>query len=107
MTLEQFYGVLREMKDGYSVPVSHYHSDSKDFPRIVYFEYDEGSLNADNHRLASFDYVQISYFTQTDHDKNVKRIARLLNEHEIAYKKKTIYERENQVWHHVFDCSLL
>lgn len=120
MTLDEFEVLLETT----GMPVSHWSSDKQlDYPYIAYFEYAEGDLTAENRQVASFDYVQVSYFTTDKKDLNVKRIKDLLNDNEIAFSKKTSYEDGTNVFiededegtctlidkvvHHIFDCELL
>ena len=75
-------------------------------PYICYMEYAEKYLKANNKIADTVIKVQVDYYTITPLDSNTYIIKDALENAGVPFEYTLVYDSENEVYHHVFDCEV-
>lgn len=102
--MEQLYNLLRQtgLKVFYAVA-----DKNAQVPYIVYTDYNEKYIKADNHISDTIINVQVDFYTNTPFDSKKADILNLLDKQEILVTYKLMYDSDEKVYHHIFDCEVL
>lgn len=76
-------------------------------PYIVYTDYGERYTKADNHINTVIVNVQVDYYTDVPLDENKWKIRKALDEADVTFSYKLLYDSSEKVYHHIFDCEVL
>lgn len=106
MTLQEFRDLLLTVMPN----VHHYDAGKQTGNYIVWSEYGENALCADNKVSVSAQKVQVDYYTKTEFDPLVDQLRAALNEAEIPYSYDCDTERDGDgtllFIRHIFDCEV-
>lgn len=101
--MEELYEILSSV----GVPTG-YASVPKDtqLPYIVYTDYSEYYTKADNRIDNIVINVQVDYYTTKRFDPNKAKIRELLDRAGITFSYQMMFDTEERVYHHIFDCGV-
>lgn len=82
-------------------------SESTKLPYGIITDYSEEYTKADNKIDNTIVRVQIDYFTNVAYDVHKQAIKRVLDDMQIPFSYTQMYEADERVYHHIFDCEVV
>lgn len=76
-------------------------------PFISYMEYSEKYGYADNKIESTIIKIQVDYYTTAAFDKNKDLIKNTLSVNKIPFEYKLLFDSDERVYHHIFDCEVI
>jgi hypothetical protein len=102
MTLLEFRDLLLTI----GVSVYHYSAHQDQGNYIVWAEYGDKAMTADNRREERALCVQVDLFTKIEFDPTVDEINSALNRDDISFEYLCDYEQDTGYIHHIWDCEV-
>lgn len=76
-------------------------------PYMVYNDYSEYYSKADNRISEVVTNIQVDFYTNIPFDDKKWLIRQTLDSAEIPFSYQLLYDDEERVYHHIFDCEVV
>ncbi len=104
MTLAEFGQML---DDGLPISVGHYYAIKENPPYVIWHEFGDSRLHADDAEAERKYYAQVELYTTTEYDPLDDAVRAIFDQNEIAYQYTADYDPEEKTIRHIYTCEVV